>query len=119
FGLEDLATCKRIFSGTSPATRLIRHTSYFHWLQFLDLQLDQWDKDKYFELSNFLLNNYKEALAIILEYTPEIEALKNAVSGLADEDFAKWREEELGYLQKLEEQPEYDPWVVAYVEALE
>lgn len=54
-----------------------------------------------------------------MEYTPEIEALKNAVSGLTDEDFAKWREEELGYLQKLEEQPEYDPWVVAYVEALE
>jgi hypothetical protein len=51
FGLEDLATCERIFSGTNPATRLIRHASYFHWLQFLDLQMDQWDKDKYLELS--------------------------------------------------------------------
>jgi len=51
FGLEDLATCERIFAGTNPATHLIRHASHFHWLQFLDLQMDQWDKDKYLELS--------------------------------------------------------------------
>jgi Kyakuja-Dileera-Zisupton transposase len=51
FGLEDLATCERIFAGTNPATRLIQHASYFHWVQFIDLQLDQWDKDKYLELS--------------------------------------------------------------------
>ena len=54
FGLEDLATCERIFAGTNPATRLVRHASYFHWLQFLDLQMDQWDKDKYLELSTLL-----------------------------------------------------------------
>ena len=52
FGLEDLATCERIFSGTNPVTRLIRHASHFHWLQFIDLQMDQWDNDKYLELSN-------------------------------------------------------------------
>ena len=51
FGLEDLSTCERIFAGTNPVTRLIRHASHFHWLQFLDLQMDQWDKDKYLELS--------------------------------------------------------------------
>ena len=51
FGLEDLATCKRIFSGTNAATRLIQHASHFHWLLFIDLQMDQWDNDKYLELS--------------------------------------------------------------------
>lgn len=39
--------------------------------------------------------------------------------GLADEDFVKWREEELQYLQSLQVEPEYDVQVVAYVEALE
>jgi hypothetical protein len=39
--------------------------------------------------------------------------------GLADEDFVKWREEELQYLQSLRHEPEYDAKVVAYVEALE
>jgi hypothetical protein len=53
FGLEDLATCERIFAVTNPATRLVRHASYFHWLQFLDLQMDQWDQDKYLELGKF------------------------------------------------------------------
>ena len=51
FGLEDLATCERIFAGINPATDLIQHALHFYWLQFLDLQMDQWDKDKYLELS--------------------------------------------------------------------
>ena len=54
FRLEDLATCEKIFAGTNPAIRLIRHASHFHWLQFLDLQMDQWDKDKYLELSKVI-----------------------------------------------------------------
>lgn len=39
--------------------------------------------------------------------------------GLSDEDFVKWREEELQYLKSLRQEPEYDMQVVAYVEALE
>ena len=136
FGLEDLATCERIFAGTNLATRLIQHASHFHWLQFLDLQMDQWDKDKYLELSmcsinshllfantgnagKFLFNNYKQAIAIISDYTPDINALKAISPGLANEDFIKWREEETQYLRSLRLEPEYDAQVVAYVEALE
>jgi hypothetical protein len=58
FGLEDLFTCERIFLGTNPAMCLVRHASYFHWMQFLDLQLDQWDKDKYSELSKHSCSRY-------------------------------------------------------------
>jgi hypothetical protein len=54
FGLKDFATCEQIFAGTNPAMCLIQHASYFHWLQFLDLHIDQWDKDKYLELSTLL-----------------------------------------------------------------
>ena len=57
-------------------------------------------------------------LAIISDYTPDVNALKAIMPGLADEDFVKWREE-LQYLQSLQVEPEYDVWVVAYVEALE
>ena len=67
----------------------------------------------------FLFNNYKQALAIISDYTPDIDALKAIMPGLADEDFVKWREEESQYLQSLQVGPEYDSQVVAYVEALE
>jgi hypothetical protein len=41
------------------------------------------------------------------------------IPGLADEDFLKWREEELQYLRSLRLEPGYDVKVVAYVEALE
>lgn len=53
-GLEDLETCERVFSGSNAVARLIRHASYFHWLQFLDLHFQQWDEDKYAELSKSL-----------------------------------------------------------------
>jgi hypothetical protein len=50
-GLEDLEVCERIFSSSNSVSRLIRHASYFHWLQFIDLHFDQWDIDRYAELS--------------------------------------------------------------------
>lgn len=51
FGNEDLETCERIFSSSNSTAALIRHASVFHWKQFLDLHFDQWDCDKYLELS--------------------------------------------------------------------
>ena len=51
FGIEDLETCERIFSSSNSAAVLIRHASLFHWTQYLDLHFDQWDSDKYLELS--------------------------------------------------------------------
>jgi hypothetical protein len=50
-GLEDLETCERVFSSSNSVARLIRYSSHFHWLQFLDLHFQQWDDDKYLELS--------------------------------------------------------------------
>ncbi|KAF8512205.1 hypothetical protein JB92DRAFT_2830899 [Gautieria morchelliformis] len=49
-GLEDLETCERLFSASNAVARLIRHASYFHYLQFIDLPFQQWDDDKYLEL---------------------------------------------------------------------
>ena len=58
-------------------------------------------------------------IAIISNYTPDINTLKEVMPGLSDEDFVKWREEELHYLRSLKQEPEYDTQVVAYVKALE
>ena len=66
-----------------------------------------------------MFNNYKQALRIISDYTHDIEALKATIPGLIEEDFVKWRQEELDYLKKLQVEPEYDTQVIAYVEALE
>src|SRR5882757_8440640 len=50
-GLDDIKTCERIFSASNAVAHLVRHASFFHWAQFLDLHFDQWGRDKYFELS--------------------------------------------------------------------
>jgi Kyakuja-Dileera-Zisupton transposase len=57
-GLEDLETCERLFSASNAVARLTRHASYFHYLQFIDLHFQQWDDDKYLELSTFHHNLY-------------------------------------------------------------
>ena len=49
-GIEDLETCECIFSSSNKTAALIRHASYF-WKQFLDLHFNQWDRDKYLDLS--------------------------------------------------------------------
>ncbi|EGO30277.1 hypothetical protein SERLADRAFT_404524 [Serpula lacrymans var. lacrymans S7.9] len=44
------------------------------WKRFLDLHFDQWNKDKYLELSWFLFNNYKQALTIINDNNADLQA---------------------------------------------
>ena len=65
FGNKDLETCKRIFSSFNSMAPLIQHASLFHWQQFLDLHFDQWDSDKYLELSKFLIHYAN----LVLTYT--------------------------------------------------
>ncbi|KAG1847697.1 hypothetical protein F4604DRAFT_1883982 [Suillus subluteus] len=117
-GIEDLETCERVFAGSNAVAPLIRHASYFHWLQFIDLQFNQWDQDRYQELSQFLYNNYKQVLHIINELAPVVQELKQQLD-LSDVDIEQWNIEELQYLEALAAEPEYDPEKIAYVEALQ
>ncbi|KAG1764991.1 hypothetical protein EDD22DRAFT_978874 [Suillus occidentalis] len=118
FGLEDLETCERIFVGSNAAALLIRHASHFHYVQYLDLHFDQWDTDRYLELSRFLFNNYRQALMIITDYTKEIEAYR-AVYPDEVLDFDSWIDEELQYLVTVGSEPQHDALTVEYVDALE
>ncbi|KAG1735566.1 uncharacterized protein EDB91DRAFT_1238200 [Suillus paluster] len=117
-GLKDLETCERVFSGSNAVAPVIRHASYFHWLQFIDLHFWQWDADRYLELSKFLYNNYKQALAIIDDLTPAVEELKLALK-ITDADFERWNTEELEFLENVAEESDEDIEAMAYVEALE
>lgn len=116
-GIEDLETLERIFSKSNPVARTIRHATNYHWLQAVDLHFKQWDEDRYFELSRFLFNNYKQALKIIREYTPEVELMKQELN-LADNDIAGWLDAERKFLQDLKDEPEEQTLKCAYVQAL-
>ncbi|KAG1833668.1 hypothetical protein DFJ58DRAFT_735997 [Suillus subalutaceus] len=117
-GLEDLETCECIFASSNSTAVLIRHVSYFHWMQFLDLHFDQWDMDRYTDLSTFLYNNYVQALRIIETDTPVLEEFKRLHS-LMDADFINWQNEEYDYLCEVAMEPTSDAIAVAHVEQLE
>ncbi|KAL1741794.1 hypothetical protein HDZ31DRAFT_44654, partial [Schizophyllum fasciatum] len=50
YGLEDLATCERVFSSSNAVARLVRHASKFHYGQFIDLHYRHWNEERYAEL---------------------------------------------------------------------
>ncbi|KAG2758113.1 hypothetical protein P692DRAFT_20669010, partial [Suillus brevipes Sb2] len=101
FGIEDLETCEHIFSSSNSAAILIRHASYFHWAQYIDLHFDQWDQDKYMELSQFCFK------------------CNGTRTSFSDEDFVRWKAEESEFLANLALEPPSDAFAVAYVEELE
>ncbi|KAI5985604.1 hypothetical protein EDD15DRAFT_2390125 [Pisolithus albus] len=118
FGIEDLETCERVFSASNSVAPVIRHASHFHWLQFIDLHFNQWDADRYSDLSKFLYNNYKQALDIVNTLGPVVEELKASLE-ITDADFERWNQEESEYLARVsKEQPE-DIEQAMYVEALQ
>ncbi|KAI6015494.1 hypothetical protein BKA83DRAFT_4498752 [Pisolithus microcarpus] len=118
FGNEDLETCERIFSSSNNTAPLIRHASEFHWKQFLDLHFNQWDADKYLELSRFLYNNYKQALCIIQTHPAELERFKRS-KDLTDNNFESWHREELEYLKRCAGESDATSIAAQYVELLE
>ncbi|KAF8586497.1 hypothetical protein K439DRAFT_1340678, partial [Ramaria rubella] len=94
FSLEDLETCERVFAGSNAVARLTCHATPFHRHQFIDMYFWQWDSEKYEKLGvyfkeylllitvqlrwlegHFLLNNYKQALAILQDMLVKIQTL--------------------------------------------
>ncbi|KAL6298653.1 hypothetical protein BKA93DRAFT_820263 [Sparassis latifolia] len=97
-GLEDLETLECIFSASNL--------------------LASWDNEKYSNLGTMLYNNYKQVLDII--QTPSV-ALADAMAslGVCDEDLKLFELEEQQYFATLGQEPEWDVYAMAYVEALQ
>ncbi|KAI0310305.1 hypothetical protein OF83DRAFT_1027483, partial [Amylostereum chailletii] len=113
-GMEDFEGCKRMFSSSNRVATLVRHASYYHWKQFIDLHLRQQDEDQYGELNNFVYNNYCSAVKLLKEYTVELEAFSR-VTGFSAADFEHWQGEEVAYLVSLKSEPQHDMLQVEYV----
>ncbi|KIK32492.1 hypothetical protein CY34DRAFT_19014 [Suillus luteus UH-Slu-Lm8-n1] len=65
-GIEDLETCKRTFSKSNSLASSLRYASIFHRQQAIDSYFEHNDDfEVYANLSNFLHNNYKQALDIL------------------------------------------------------
>ncbi|KIM53554.1 hypothetical protein SCLCIDRAFT_88086, partial [Scleroderma citrinum Foug A] len=83
------------------------HASHFHYVQYLELHFNQWDADKYAELSHFLFNNYQQALRIISANTVDLDAYCTLHPN-ENLDFELWVAEELAYLQAVESELKQD-----------
>ncbi|KAL6308620.1 hypothetical protein BKA93DRAFT_815267 [Sparassis latifolia] len=117
FGIKDLETMERVFSSSNSTAPVIRYATPFHWMQALDLHFTQWDEDKYTELSRFLYNNYRQCLAIVRNYTPEVQQLKEELH-ITDADIEGWIDAERTFLDNLKDKPNERVLECAYVQAL-
>lgn len=69
-------------------------------------------------VGRFTVKNYKQALGLISELTPEVEAGKRELEIPSDILFTRFREHEAKYLKGLKEIGKLDKLAVEYVKAL-
>jgi hypothetical protein len=68
-------------------------------------------------VGHFLYNNYTQALDIIKNNTPEVEAFKLRLD-ITDSDIEGWVHAERKFLEELKDEPQERVLACAYVEAL-
>ncbi|KDQ34014.1 hypothetical protein PLEOSDRAFT_1032013 [Pleurotus ostreatus PC15] len=114
-GLEDLETLEHIFSSSNQLARIIRYSSAFQRRLYIDTYFHQWDEDKYLNLGQMLLNNYKQALLIKSEESAMLaETMQSA--NVTYENLAEWKEDQQHYFATLGQEPEYNVVAIEYVE---
>ncbi|KAF8587248.1 hypothetical protein K439DRAFT_854298 [Ramaria rubella] len=82
------------------------------------LHFERWDKDRYQELSCFLLNNYRQAMKNLGLLPDQLEAAKRSLSIDSDVRFEEWREAEKAYLRGLKTETELDVLKIEYLSTL-
>ncbi|EIW79823.1 hypothetical protein CONPUDRAFT_155220 [Coniophora puteana RWD-64-598 SS2] len=117
-GLSDLEQMERVFSSSNNTSRLIRYASAFHYMQTLDLFFQQWDDDRYSELSAFLYRKYKQALKLIADNAPQVQALCQRLS-ITTAEIDTWPDLERSFLANLKEVPDERKVAAEYIRALE
>ncbi|RDB19588.1 hypothetical protein Hypma_013286 [Hypsizygus marmoreus] len=109
--------CEHVFSSSNDLARGTRHATGFHRHQAIEEHFNFWDEDKYANLSQYLQNHYREAVAAIRTLEAELHIIQEEL-GIADDDFIKYFEAEKAYLQGLKEPSPVVTLKGQYVKAL-
>ncbi|KAI6103353.1 hypothetical protein EDD16DRAFT_1696251 [Pisolithus croceorrhizus] len=105
-GLEDLETCEHTFSKSNALASTLRYATAFHRQQAINAYFEHNDIfEIYANLTNFLFDNYKQALTIIHDSKAVLTNLKCDLSLDDDGIFHRWLEEEKKYLEGLSHEP--------------
>ncbi|KAJ7857422.1 hypothetical protein B0H14DRAFT_3085219 [Mycena olivaceomarginata] len=102
-GLEDLEGCERFFSRSNGLAKSCRYASRFHRQQEIATYARHFDSfETYANLSKFLCNNYRQALAILKTEGALRTWMRH--EGVDDVDrFHEWLTEEKAYLEGLKD----------------
>ena len=84
---------------------------------FIDLFLQQWDRDKYQNLATMLHNNYLQALETLDNEVPSFKADLHALK-ITEEDLETYLADETHHLATLGKETEEDLHAIAYVDLL-
>ncbi|KAG1833208.1 hypothetical protein F4604DRAFT_1694518 [Suillus subluteus] len=116
-GLEDFETCERVFSESNALASEIRNATEFHRHQALDEHFHFADMDRYAALSDFIFNNYVQALTSI-SMTTTFLANFHASNPTLDPDFDGDLKDERLFLQRLGTKKDESSVEIDYVKAL-
>ncbi|KAJ3562351.1 hypothetical protein NP233_g9627 [Leucocoprinus birnbaumii] len=117
-GLEDLEGCERFFSKSNVLASSVRYASTFHRRQRIAQFIQHMDvAETSQKLSEFLVNNYKQALSIIQGKEELRRTMRNAQI-TSTTVFHEWLEEEKSYLKGLRKEPEEEKHHIDYYEEL-
>ncbi|KIY64702.1 hypothetical protein CYLTODRAFT_456946 [Cylindrobasidium torrendii FP15055 ss-10] len=118
-GLEDLEHLERIFSASNALAAGTRFMTAYRRRVFIDLYFRQWDDEKYSNLGNFLLGNYRQALKIIDDDEQVVLKALND-EGLCEDDLPQLFKDEIVYVQSMNvREPNEDAVAAEYVGLLQ
>ncbi|KAH7923679.1 hypothetical protein BV22DRAFT_1105986 [Leucogyrophana mollusca] len=105
-GLEDLEGCERTFSKSNALASAVRYASIFHRRQAIALYFEHNDDyEIYQNLTNFLYNNYKQALDILHDGQATLSEAMRELKVTSETVFESWLAEEKAYLMNLRYEP--------------
>ena len=117
-GLSDFEQCEQFFLASNLMAALTRHATAFHRHQFIEMHMEQNDREKQENLGKFIFNNYRQALEIIREHQPLLRAAAHGNPSLTATTYENWLAEEHQYLLDLKKEPREDTAACLYVDAL-
>ena len=116
--LKDLETLEQIFSASNAVAAVTHYCTAFHRRVYIDLFCQQWDNDKYLNLTNMLYRNYVQVLDIIKNDGPAFNHVL-ATMNITMEQLEKWEDEEVQYIAELGHELEGDVHTMAYIKLLQ
>ncbi|KAG1796177.1 uncharacterized protein BJ212DRAFT_1450658 [Suillus subaureus] len=118
-GIEDLETCKHTFSKSNSLALSLHYASIFHWQQAIDSYFEHNNDFKvYANLSNFLHNNYKQALDILANGNAVLPNMMQDLGVTDDGVFEHWLDKEKAYPKGLMQEPKEETLQIEYWQRL-